>query len=111
MSISANIILSAMRAVKKTGIIKGPGMDADKNTPESIDEVIQGRFMFLVNLIHFPIIGLGCGSSFYCLIVLICRNFKVDTPVITGIISSVGRVIYSFDMVVDTGVKILKVMF
>lgn len=31
MSISATIILSAMRAVKKTGIIKGPGMDADIN--------------------------------------------------------------------------------
>lgn len=29
MSLSANIILSAMRAVKKTGIIKGPDMDAD----------------------------------------------------------------------------------
>ena len=31
MSFSANIILSAMGAVKKTGIIKGPGMDADAN--------------------------------------------------------------------------------
>ena len=31
MSFSANIILSAMGAVKKTGIIKGPGMDADIN--------------------------------------------------------------------------------
>ena len=31
MSFSANIILSAMGAVKKTGIIKSPGMDADAN--------------------------------------------------------------------------------
>lgn len=31
MSFSANVILSVMRAVKKTGIIKGPDMDVDEN--------------------------------------------------------------------------------
>lgn len=29
MSLSADIILSAMRGIKKTGLIKGPGADLD----------------------------------------------------------------------------------